>query len=554
MPKISGLPTAIGADVTTDDLIPFVDMAGPTTKKVTLDIFRIALLAGAGMTGTPLGGVSTLQTSGNVGIGTAPVADKGLFVTGSMATATSQYGMYNTASFSSAATVAGYGLYVSTTTAAAAYTQTNQYGIYIANPTKGAGSAITNRYGMYLEGTSGAATINYTLFVAIGDRGIDVDGAAVGSSTTKFGIVSNPTFNSSTTSTGYGIYTAASTAAAAFTLTSAVGLYVDSSTIGAASAITNLYGIYVNTQSGAATNNIGIFVRSGLLVNDGNVSIGTGVPGANVGLGMTVTLSGNATQLGLDIGPTMNSSATTAVGIRTGVTTAAAAFTVTNAYGIYINTLSKGAASAVTNNYGIYVNTVSGGATINIGIYVAGGGVQVAAGNLGIGAAPTADTGVLVANTLTTATSQYALDVTLNTTFSTAATVAGYGLYLAPTTVASGFTMTNFYGAYIAATAKGAGSTITNRYGLYVVGPTDGGTINAAIWVANGDVILAGSGSALATNATSGFPMIPTCAGTPSGTPTQGGTGRAAIILDTTGVKLWVYSPTAAAWKGVVVA
>ena len=40
-----------------------------------------------------------------------------------------------------------------------------------------------------------------------------------------------------------------------------------------------------------------------------------------------------------------------------------------------------------------------------------------------------------------------------------------------------------------------------------------------ALLVQAGDVNLAGSGSALATNATPGFPHLPTCAGTPSGVP-----------------------------------
>jgi hypothetical protein len=60
-----------------------------------------------------------------------------------------------------------------------------------------------------------------------------------------------------------------------------------------------------------------------------------------------------------------------------------------------------------------------------------------------------------------------------------------------------------------------------------------------------------GAAVVLATNSTSGFPYIPTCAGTPTGTPTAI-TGVVPMIFDTTGVKLWIY--TGGAWKGVVVA
>ena len=47
--------------------------------------------------------------------------------------------------------------------------------------------------------------------------------------------------------------------------------------------------------------------------------------------------------------------------------------------------------------------------------------------------------------------------------------------------------------------------------------------------------------AALATNATDGFLYVPTCAGTPTGTPTTQ-TGTAPIVIDTTNNKLYFYS------------
>lgn len=47
--------------------------------------------------------------------------------------------------------------------------------------------------------------------------------------------------------------------------------------------------------------------------------------------------------------------------------------------------------------------------------------------------------------------------------------------------------------------------------------------------------------AALATNATAGFVYVPTCAGTPTGTPTTQ-TGTAPIVVDTTNNKLYFYS------------
>lgn len=67
-----------------------------------------------------------------------------------------------------------------------------------------------------------------------------------------------------------------------------------------------------------------------------------------------------------------------------------------------------------------------------------------------------------------------------------------------------------------------------------------------------GDFVIGTSG-ALATGATRGFLQIPTCAGTPSGSLSGLVSGKAAMVLDTTGSKLWL-SAVAGVWKGVVIA
>ena len=60
----------------------------------------------------------------------------------------------------------------------------------------------------------------------------------------------------------------------------------------------------------------------------------------------------------------------------------------------------------------------------------------------------------------------------------------------------------------------------------------------------NGNVVI--NTAALATTATNGFLYVPTCAGTPTGTPTTY-TGRAPIVVDTTNNKLYFYS--GGAWR-----
>ena len=54
--------------------------------------------------------------------------------------------------------------------------------------------------------------------------------------------------------------------------------------------------------------------------------------------------------------------------------------------------------------------------------------------------------------------------------------------------------------------------------------------------------------ASLATNATNGFPYIPTCAGTPTGTPTAI-TGYAPMVVDSTNNKLYVY--VGGAWQAM---
>jgi hypothetical protein len=66
-----------------------------------------------------------------------------------------------------------------------------------------------------------------------------------------------------------------------------------------------------------------------------------------------------------------------------------------------------------------------------------------------------------------------------------------------------------------------------------------GGTATAAVNVVFSD-------AALATSATDGFPYLPTCAGTPTGTPT-GYTGTAPVIIDSTNQRLYAYS--GGAWR-----
>lgn len=62
----------------------------------------------------------------------------------------------------------------------------------------------------------------------------------------------------------------------------------------------------------------------------------------------------------------------------------------------------------------------------------------------------------------------------------------------------------------------------------------------------NGNQLVLGSNTALATNATAGFIQIPSCAGTPTGTPTNSSNGPVTLVYDTANDKLYVYNGS---WK-----
>lgn len=90
-------------------------------------------------------------------------------------------------------------------------------------------------------------------------------------------------------------------------------------------------------------------------------------------------------------------------------------------------------------------------------------------------------------------------------------------------------------------------ATTTDATTLLVTGPPTGtATITnaaSAAWFQTGDVVH--GSAAIATNATSGFTYIATCAGTPSGTPTTR-TGLVPFVYDTTAHQFWIYD---SGWK-----
>jgi len=112
----------------------------------------------------------------------------------------------------------------------------------------------------------------------------------------------------------------------------------------------------------------------------------------------------------------------------------------------------------------------------------------------------------------------------------------------------------NYAGVIFADTSNGSASALmgvkfidrTNHYGDYEFATRSAGGFTTKLYVTSKGNTVLGETAALATNATDGFTYIPTCAGTPTGTPTSY-TGKVAMVYDTTNNKFYIYN---SGWKG----
>jgi len=93
-------------------------------------------------------------------------------------------------------------------------------------------------------------------------------------------------------------------------------------------------------------------------------------------------------------------------------------------------------------------------------------------GYMGIGGAGNAARAVSISSSALTGVSQIGYDS--RPVFSSAATTNGLGVFTAPQTAATAFTMTSAVGYYANDWTKGAGSTITNQHGIYIDNQTTG--------------------------------------------------------------------------------
>lgn len=289
----------------------------------------------------------------------------------------------------------------------------------------------------------------------------------------------------------------------------------------------------------------------------GGIGVGSGTSAGSIGIGSTgfsgpqgqifvravgTILGGATTQYGGFFDTTFASDATVAInGFYVRAKTPAAAFTVPDLVTSRIASASLGAGSAATRLFGLYIEAMTAGAT-NYALATFGGdvafanaGVKVGIGLGSSGGVPTAPSAVLHI----VETSAGAVPETVR--LGNQSTTSGSGTEIGFHASSSG---AQKYASVQAVTeaasaARGALVLLTQR-------TSSGGPVEAMRCDGKGNVSI--GTAALSTSATDGYLYIPTCAGTPSGTPTAK-TGLAPLVYDSTNNKL--YAHNGGAWKSV---
>jgi hypothetical protein len=255
----------------------------------------------------------------------------------------------------------------------------------------------------------------------------------------------------------------------------------------------------------------------------GNVGIGgTAEAYSRLNLLGTYPTSSNATQV-VRLSGTIPSGTTASYrSFLSRPVTQATAFTLTNLIHFEADPQTLGAGSAVTNQYGFSVADSLTGATNNYGFYS-----NIASGSNRYN---------FFANG--TANNYFAGAVGIG---ALAGGAIGDEKLRVRGTDADSFVVTwedstgdRLGGLYANATVVGVGS-VSSVPLIFQTNQVERMRITTA-----GNIV-AGASAALATTATDGFLYVPTCAGTPTGTPTAI-TGMAPIVVNTTNNKLYFYS------------
>ena len=352
----------------------------------------------------------------------------------------------------------------------------------------------TTKYLNLLAGASGTTSV---FSIGLSGKGIFADLLTVTQATANTGVLA---------STGYSLTgsDASSMVSLAGTVNTTGNPNIISTSITntAAGATTK----YLNLLAGAAgTTSIFSVDLTGKSIFAGLLTVTQASANAGVMASTGYSLTGSDATSLLSLAGTVNTSGNPDI-IKIAITNTAAGATTK------ILHLLAGAAGA-TNIFGV---DLSGNVTLAGSVQIAGNGIQTspAAATLQLGAADAASP---VAQTLQVQNVVAGTSNTAGANFTVAGSIG---------------TGTGAGGQIIFRTAP-AKSTNTTQNTL-----ATGLTITAPAVNMQPSIVL--GNQALATAATDGFLYIPTCAGTPSGTPTTF-TGRVALVYDTTAHQFWIY-------------
>jgi uncharacterized protein YjbI with pentapeptide repeats len=471
------------------------------------------------------------DTSGNVGIGGTAAANAKVHVLGTLPTSSNNSQAFRmTGEIPSGSTTLARSFFSFPSTQAASFTLTDLYHFDSFQGSFGAGSAVTNQYGFHAGSSLTGATNNYGFYGNIASGSNRYNVYMAGTADNYFAGYTGIGTTSASTQAGLSVIKYYTSGGQNYSFRTSDGI---NSTlwVGHQSGLSNIITDQALAFYSASTERMRI--DSG-----GRMGLG-GIPDNTDKFSIKGTLpSASNFSIGIGMRTEVPSTTTTAAQMFTSLLyTQAASFTLTDFRHFHAQQVSIGAGSAITNQYGYFADSSLTGATNNYGFYsnIASGSNRwnfYAAG---------------------TANNYFAGNTSVGTTTifggPQAGMLSGYeyhilndGRYLRWNTYFDGGAV-KYYGNGSAG-VMGIGSSDGFEFYTYPVnasgaGASATGTLRLKLDL-NGNV-RAGAEAAVATNATNGFLYVPTCAGTPTGTPTAV-TGLAPIVINTTNNKLYFYS------------
>jgi len=374
-------------------------------------------------------GTAPNYMAGALGIGTTTLTGYNLRLNRNLTGATTSWSVSNEATVQSDVTTNAVGYNSFITTQATAFTL-GLISHFLANGSVGAGSTVTNQYGFAASSGLTQATNNYGFYGniaasgssnwntynigtannymagALGIGGTGLTGYNLNitrqltGATTAASVRNVFTSASDVTAAAYAFQSQITTAATAYTLTSALNYVAEGVNKGAGSTVTNQFGFTVSSGFTAATNNYGFRSDISAATNNWNLynsgtaknymagALGIGVTSSTASLAVNRNLTGGTTLSQVVASYTVQSDVTAfASSFDSVVSTQNTAFTLGSVAHYRASGLFPGGGSTVTNQYCFFADNVNG-ATNNYGFYTA---IDAGANNWGFYAIGTAN-------------------------------------------------------------------------------------------------------------------------------------------------------------------